>query len=393
MGKDIKRIALNLKSEDSKPLSGWQLQEFINNFSKGYTKLDLINEISRLINSGEKPENIIILNKSYNINNNSYTYLQKLNEIDLNKASMVENFYHLGMPTSIYPNKKIKEIEIIFSLYRDIYKIFNSENIPVIEKNRLKAYINLDIDKAIINIEKDSKEILNRLKIHDENLLSTIMSKLTRVIDSRKNKYYTYKNDKSAIIKFTKIRDIEFKKLEDKDKELYIKIQKRYYNDFFRLLRDVDRPIILTYDEKSNKLHVVKKEYMLNDVESDNFLDYKDYSHNSPFVITIIAGFAVASIVGLLYKGTKQEKINCENIEENRKIEESIDKNIKEIILELSNSPDLNQVDEIEDKFIKENLVNLRKKINENTEKTLERRGINGDNVVIDIEKYRNDKK
>ena len=107
MGKDIKRIALNLKSEDSKPLSGWQLQEFINNFSKGYTKLDLINEISRLINSGEKPENIIILNKSYNINNNSYTYLQKLNEIDLNKASMVENFYHLGMPTSIYPNKKI----------------------------------------------------------------------------------------------------------------------------------------------------------------------------------------------------------------------------------------------------------------------------------------------
>lgn len=393
MEKDIKRIELKLKSEDSKPLSGWQLQEFINNFSKGYSKLDLINEISRLINSGEKPENIIILNKSYNINNNAYTYLQGLNEIDLNKASMVEHFYHLGMPFSMYPNKKIKEIEIIFSLYKDIYQIFNSENIPVIGKNKLKSYINLDIDKAIIEIEKDSKEVLNKLKTFDENLLITINNKLIKTINSKKEEYITYKNDKDKILKFIKIRDLEFKKLPDKEKVLYLDMQSKYYNHFFRLLRDVDRPIILRYEEKSNKLHIIKKEYMLNDVENDNFLDYKDYSHNSPFVITIIAGISIVSIVGLLYKGTKQEKLNCEKAEENKKIEESIDQSIKDLILELSNSPDLNQVNEVEDKFIKDNLVNLKEKINENTEKTLERRGINGDNVVIDIEKYRKNKK
>ena len=62
MSKDIKRIKLKLKSEDSTTLSGWQLQEFIKNVNKGYCKLDIINEISRLINQGEKPENIIIIN-------------------------------------------------------------------------------------------------------------------------------------------------------------------------------------------------------------------------------------------------------------------------------------------------------------------------------------------
>lgn len=394
MGKDIKRISVTLRSEDSKPLSGWQLQEFINNFSKGYSKLDLINEISRLINSGEKPENIIILNKSYNINNNVYTYLQKLNEIDLNKPSMVEKFYHLGIPTSMYPNEKVKEIETIFLIYKKIYKIFNSENIPVIEKNKLKTYINLDIDEAIIQIEKDSKEILNRLKTYDEDngILSLIDGRVKRAVNSIKKSYDDYKNDKTAIDKFTELKNEEFNNLGDKDKETYINMQKNYYNKFFKLLMDVDRPIILTYEEKTNKLHIVKKEYMLNDVESDNFLDYKDYSHNSPFVITIIAGIAIASIVGLLYNSTEQEKLNCEKVKENRKIEEDIDKSIKDIILELSNSHDLNQVNEVKDKFIKDKLVNLKEKINENTERTLERRGINSDNVVIDIEKYRTDK-
>ena len=54
-----------------------------------------------------QPENIIIINKSYEINN-SYSYLQKSNEIDLNNEKLVEKFYNLGKPITMFPNPKIK---------------------------------------------------------------------------------------------------------------------------------------------------------------------------------------------------------------------------------------------------------------------------------------------
>ena len=383
MSKDIKRIKLKLKSEDSTTLSGWQLQEFIKNVNKGYCKLDIINEISRLINQGEKPENIIIINKSYDINN-AYTYLQKSNEIDLNKLSTIENLYHLGIPVSMYPNKRIKEIAIIFTLYSKIYTLFNRENIPVISKDKLKEYINVDIDTAIDTITKDSKSIMSKLKMGTENILKATNDKLDNIIDESKKELKKYIDNQDNIIKFNEISNNELKEIKDSDKELYSKIQSEYYSEFFRLLNSVDRPIVLRYDDKNNKLIVIKKEYMLNDVDSENFLDFKDYSHNSPFVITIIAGATISLILALLYQASKEEKVNDEKAIKNKSIEEKLDKELEEIILELASSSELNQTNEVENQYIKKELDNLKNTLNENIEKTLERRGINYNNIVID---------
>ena len=388
MTKDIKRIKLKLKSEDSTTLSGWQLQEFIKNVNKGYCKLDIINEISRLINQGEKPENIIIINKSYDINN-AYTYLQKSNEIDLNKLSTIENLYHLGIPVSMYPNKRIKEIAIIFTLYSKIYTLFNRENIPVISKDKLKEYINVDIDTAIDTITKDSKSIMSKLKMGTENILKATNDKLDNIIDESKKELKKYIDNQDNIIKFNEISNNELKEIKDSDKELYSKIQSEYYSEFFRLLNSVDRPIVLRYDDKNNKLIVIKKEYMLNDVDSENFLDFKDYSHNSPFVITIIAGATISLILALLYQASKEEKVNDEKAIKNKSIEEKLDKELEEIILELASSSELNQTNEVENQYIKKELDNLKNTLNENIEKTLERRGINYNNIVIDIEEYK----
>lgn len=388
MSKDIKRIKLKLKSEDSTTLSGWQLQEFIKNVNKGYCKLDIINEISRLINQGEKPENIIIINKSYDINN-AYTYLQKSNEIDLNKLSTIENLYHLGIPVSMYPNKRIKDIAIIFTLYSKIYTLFNRENIPVISKDKLKEYINVDIDTAIDTITKDSKSIMSKLKMGTENILKATNDKLDNIIDESKKELKKYIDNQDNIIKFNEISNNELKEIKDSDKELYSKIQSEYYSEFFRLLNSVDRPIVLRYDDKNNKLIVIKKEYMLNDVDSENFLDFKDYSHNSPFVITIIAGATISLILALLYQASKEEKVNDEKAIKNKSIEEKLDKELEEIILELASSSELNQTNEVENQYIKKELDNLKNTLNENIEKTLERRGINYNNIVIDIEEYK----
>ncbi|MGN2368842.1 hypothetical protein ACTFJW_02130 [Clostridium cagae] len=63
------RIKVKFKSTDENPLSGFQLPEFMNSLSKNYYKLDLINEISRLINVSNNIPNIFIMNESFEINN------------------------------------------------------------------------------------------------------------------------------------------------------------------------------------------------------------------------------------------------------------------------------------------------------------------------------------
>ena len=63
------RIEVKFQSTDEKPLSGFQLPEFMNNLSKYYYKLDLINEISRYINEGSEVKNIFIISDSFEVNN------------------------------------------------------------------------------------------------------------------------------------------------------------------------------------------------------------------------------------------------------------------------------------------------------------------------------------
>lgn len=391
MNKNVRRIELKLKSDKTKPLSGWQLQEFINNVSKGYSKLDLINELSKLLNEGENPQNIIIMNKSYEINNR-YDYLKKLNEIDLNKMNMVEKYYNLGRPISMYPNKTTKKIEIIFNLYEKLYSLFRSNKIETISKNRLKTYINLTFDEAIKALERDGKQIINSLEDLKGDSIERIEDELNEYIVKAKSTYKSYEKDELSIKSFSKLCDTGFSNLTENEEDLVITMDNKYYNEFFKCFKSIDRPIILRYDEESNKLSVIKKEYMLNDVESESFLDYKDFSHNSPFIVTMIAGVTISLIIALLYFGLKQEKLNVKQDEENNELEEENDNGIRDIINKLAESEELNQVNEVSNEFLKDKLVAVRDKVKNNTMATLKQKGVMNKNMIILLEEYKDNK-
>lgn len=390
MSELLNRIEIKLESESIKPLSGWQLQEFMYNINKGYTKLDLINEISRLINEGENPENIIIINKSYDINN-SYSYFRKSQEYDLGKSKVVEKLYNLGRPISMFPNRKIKKIEIIFNLYENLYTLFRANNINRIPKKELKRYVELSFYDAIKEIKEDANSIIDSLKFVNTNKPVEIKEKLNKYLEKARLDYDNFIEDQNNINKFNSIIDKELIQLTNDEKSLHIDMDQKYYNRFYRCLKKVDRPIILIYNNINNTLRLVKKEYMLNDVESENFLDYKDYSHNSPFVITIAAGSMIAIIVLLLYKGSKQEKLNMEQKQKNDSKEKDIDNDIEDLIHTLSNSPELNQVKNIENKFINHKLNDLNEKTKKNLEKTLKQKSVT--KGVVSLEKYKEIKK
>ena len=388
MESKIGRIEIQLKSDNVKPLSGWQLQEFINNINKGYSKLDLINEISKLLNEGENPENIIIINKSYEINN-TYSYLKKANEIDLNKDSMVEKFYNLGRPISMYPNEFIKKIEIIFNLYEKLFSLFRSNKIPTISKRKLKTYINLDFNDAITLLKRDAEQIIREQENIDSDKSENLKRDANELVKKSIENYKNYRNADIKIKEFNELVNKEFKQLNDEEKVLFIDMEKNYYNKFFKALRDVDRPIILKYDEKNNKMSVVKKEYMLNDIESNNFLDYKDYSHNSPFVVTIIAGIIIIPILALLYKGIKQEKLNEEKEKELELQEEKLNNKMRSIIMQLAESEELNQVKQVQNNFLKNKLLDADERVKKHTKTTLKQKGVINNNMVINFAEER----
>ena len=388
MESKIGRIEIQLKSDNVKPLSGWQLQEFINNINKGYSKLDLINEISKLLNEGENPENIIIINKSYEINN-TYSYLKKANEIDLNKDSMVEKFYNLGRPISMYPNEFIKKIEIIFNLYEKLFSLFRSNKIPTISKRKLKTYINLDFNDAITLLKRDAEQIIREQENIDSDKSENLKRDANELVKKSIENYKNYRNADIKIKEFNELVNKEFKQLNDEEKVLFIDMEKNYYNKFFKALRDVDRPIILKYDEKNNKMSVVKKEYMLNDIESNNFLDYKDYSHNSPFVVTIIAGIIIIPILALLYKGIKQEKLNEEKEKELELQEEKLNNKMRSIIMQLAESEELNQVKQVQNNFLKNKLLDADERVKKHTKTTLKQKGVMNNNIVINFAEER----
>lgn len=382
--KSLKRITIKLNSNIEKPLSGWQLQEFIANISKGYSKLDLINEIATLINKGVKTKNIIIMHNSYEINN-SYAYLNKTDEFDLSKSEMVKRLYNLGKPISMSPNDKIQKIKILFELYEKIYSACARYKVPVLSKENLKKYISCEFNDSIIKIKEDLIGTTNEVKLFDDKKIERFQEDLDKYIKKARKEYDTYINDKNKFDIFEKLKNKALEDLENHEKEILLDLERKYYSIFYEKLRNLDRPIILIYHEESMKMTMVKKEYILNDVDSENFLDYKDFSHNSPFVVTIIAGVAMAAIAYIIYEGKKQEKFNEQIERENEEKEDEI----KKMIFELAHSKDLNQVNEIKDDFERSRLYDLKNKTIISTGKVLRKKGVINNKAVIDLDDYR----
>lgn len=378
---NTRRVKLRLESTHEKPLSGWQLQDFVNSLNKGYTKTDLINEIAGLLNSGIDPENIVIINESYEIYN-QYKYLHKSHEIDLNNIDLVEKFYNLGKPFSMFPNEQIFKINLIFKLYEKTYTLFNNNKIPVLKKNTLKKYIELDFVDAVNQLRIDCFNLININEINENH---NIYTTLNHYIEKAKKSYNNFSQEMGNMKLIRNLLENECDLVDYKDRCIE-SLLKKYYEDFFNLLKNVERPIVFIFNPTEKKMVLVKSEYMLNDTESDSFLDFKDYSHNSPFVINIIAGAIIVTIIYVLCKGVKQQRLNIEDGLNNEIIEDSLNKVTQEFINSVASSPQFNHLENVQNPYIKRNLSDIQNRVKNSTLHTLKQKGVLNDKMIVEYE-------
>ncbi|ELC8342597.1 hypothetical protein ACSXDC_00865 [Clostridium perfringens] len=378
------RIKLTLRSSSEIPMSCWQFQEFINNINKGYIKLDLINEISKILNKGEKPKNIIIINRSYEINN-KYKYLKHTDEYDLSSSIGVERLYNLGQVQSMYPNEKIIKIRVVFKLYEKLFKIFHkTRKIKFIPKSYLKNYIFLTFDEIIAEFKKEVDRIILNIPNEYTKEKKELNNKCKKILEKVEKEVEKYNCDKKDIELFKLICKKNFKDMNEDEKSVFKNIDKNYFTDFFEIFKKIERPIILIYNEEKNNMKLIRKEYMQNDYKNKNFLDYKDYSHNSPFVISLIAGISIIYIWWLLYDGGKQEKLMFEEDKEINCLKEELECEEKKLFAEKIKREQLSNIDNLEDSYVKYKILSINNKITKNLANTLKSNGVENAKISSD---------
>ncbi|MGN2368843.1 hypothetical protein ACTFJW_02135 [Clostridium cagae] len=250
----------------------------------------------------------------------------------------------------------------------------------------------MDFNLAIGNFRNDCIREINEDVSIRKSTREQRINQVEKYIDEINKEYIQYINDYERIHDFKSIINRNEPEINEEEKVKNRDIEKKYFIQFFSYLRKLDRPIVGLYDNDNNKITIIKSEYMLNDIESDNFLDYKDYSHNSPFVITVIAGFVLGEIVYLVRKAQNKDKKNNNEEQVNLTLEEENRNEVDSLIEEIANSDELSQIKFIENNYIRKKFGMVKEKTQRNAKNTLKRYGLANDEMIINLDEYRQKK-
>ena len=282
-----KVLNIELKRNNNKAMSTWEIQEFIGKLINNYYKIDLLNEIAKMINSEVELENIFILDKSFDYKNR-YTYLATTDIINLNQENGAKNFYHLGSPIGLFPSKRIIEMNAKMQILRIINNYLHSKRIERIDKNNINILLEIDFVKAVeimkmaaFNVIKDNFQIDEDIRVYCRELDNKIKEEIKNV-ESYSSKECEINDLKRKIVKN------ETFELTNKESELF----NEYFHGFNKTLIKYDRPIVGIYDYKTSSVQILCKSYIHKKTRDSRFLDLKKFTHNSPTFVDMCSGVA-----------------------------------------------------------------------------------------------------
>lgn len=316
------RMTVRLRRKNDIVPSPWEIGNLIDNISNYYYKMELINVVSKAIENGVSPKNIFILDKSFKLNT-SYKDLDVMSIID----ERIENMYTIGVPYSIYPNKEIFILAMIFKTFRlcnemlFTYKKLHIDNRKIAQytkeyyveqkseeiviKNIVKNTLLTLKDKFEFTSKEDEQHAVNRLDSIENSMLLEINEFILDEADML--------NIENSLSKF--------KDEKDEEKILENKVYNKYYNDFFPLMNKVSRPVVCVYYSKTKQIQILSLGHIARNKRNTTFLDIKSISHNSPLLADI--GMAVTNGIDTIYKTTKDESRKKEKHEVEMKILEA----------------------------------------------------------------------
>ncbi|MGE6668167.1 hypothetical protein [Paenibacillus xylanexedens] len=306
MSNHRQRYNIKFKQEDVGYVKPWRITDFIEKITTLHYKRELIQEIDNKISYGIKPENIIIFDKSFNIHR-SY---KNINENSLLTKNGSKFIYHLGNFVSLYPNKEIILLSMLFDLFSYTFRILNKLHIKM-SKERLYVYFAEAMlsTKSSINLNSFRSDFRTFIDQLSEEQQSEATKKIYGSIEKFQRNYSILNEEIDEFNKYETIFILEGLAMEERYtikeyKNLYEKFVLRFNKKF----NDIHRPIIGIYNEESKSIEIIATNFIRKEGADDSQIDLKSVTHNSPYEIYISAGVTVVSMLYQMYCNIFDEK-------------------------------------------------------------------------------------
>lgn len=386
--KNIKNIELSIKKETDEILSSWEISNFLNTLNSSYYKIELINTVALAINNGVDIENLIIFSDSFNINT-SYSYLKKNVLLDIDNTKDLKNFFHLGIPHSLIPNRMLFNMNILFEMFREINSLYYKSVINKIDKNKLSDLVkgvkedqSHEMFEILEDIIKDHFSITKELNQEEKKDVKDKYEKTNRIIAKYKNKIKEFEKDYESLIDV-----IESIKKGEKIK-INSELEKNFFLNFYKYLKSDSRPIIGIFNSKNRKIEIICPNHINKRSRDDRFFDVKKIEHNSPTLIYLCAGLPLLTIIGISFHNYKQRIENKKMERETEELKEiefaKISEKIKQLNLNI-NTEELNAVKNMQNKIVKKEFEDILEKTKKDGANIVKKYGFENNNIEIVI--------
>lgn len=274
--KNSKRISIRFVQERDEPMYPWEIGGFLDNINTIYYKFDLLNSICSAIKEGINPSDIFVFDKSLPL----YKRYSEMNLLGESQAA--SNFYSIGLPYPLFPNKDIYEYNLLYQAFYAINSFLLKEHVrPLSIKNIANAYHEMrtkGLDTAesfIIDLaEERAKKSFKNSKKENKKLLTR--DQISNSLDKYRNRKEKLFNELIFIGNLDNDRCVEIiesNKITDKS------IAKTLLA-FFRYFDRTSRPLVCAR-VSHGKFRVLGRS-LINKREK-NGLELKDASRKSPF--------------------------------------------------------------------------------------------------------------
>ncbi|MED4678062.1 hypothetical protein [Bacillus nitratireducens] len=377
-------LSITLKRDKDDLLSSWQISNLLSQISSQYYKNELLNTISLALNEGIQPENLFILNDSFNINN-AYS---KLDILDLNKSDDIKAFYHLGKPTSLFPNERLFKTALVFDYFRKINEMLSNKKISPINKDSLLDLASeIHANNNLLHILDSISTLANKCLKKETTDREEIVKNINTLITNAKEEFEQY--EKNKVILDVMIDDIKNKTYEPPKDKKHKELETEYFNAFFTKFHNLKRPIVGIFYPNNNKIQILCNNFINKKKRDERFLDIKTISHNSPYLIDFIIGTSIALPLIKVLSLIKEQKKLKKREKELDLAEPKTDQELNLIIQQLtslSETAENKAYQEIDLPYLKDRILESQNQTNEKFKAPLKHYGFANREIDITVQ-------
>lgn len=378
----MSRYHLRVKQGADKYISPWKISNIIEGFASEYYKKYVLDQLTKKLLETSSNQIPIIFDSSFDL----YQKYSKLGDINIYDREDIENLYYLGNLIPMTPHIKIKKMDLIFKVHRNIYRLLKKNDI-LMDRSRMIEYI-------IPNFNDDPTVNFNALNRYVDYLTegenTSLKQKISNEIKNAEKNIERFIEDSVNFAIIDSFDEKEFDKyIEDnKNRSVY----QKYYGAFYKTYKSYTRPIIAILDIESGNLEILAKEFIKEDLQqgNENKVEVKELAKNSPTLISWAVGYIAVSFIGNVFINVLDDKRKTLENDSPPEDDELINPEVVRLREAIDRLQDVTVADEfkdnvvsIEDYKVRRGLKGVNDNIKRNVKDTFEKNEFLNSNIEI----------